>query len=69
MDYKTLNFEQIVNWCKENKQTAWLKDYADANPGFSFLSLKKAFAAKFMPNIIPNAKAKKPSMLDIIASL
>lgn len=69
MDYKTLTFEQIVAWCKANKKTAWLKEYAAANPKISFLVLKKAFCEEFMPEIIPAAKAKKPSMADIIAAL
>ena len=34
----------------------------------SFIEIKKAFAEKFMPEIAP-AKAKKPSMYDLIASL
>lgn len=25
MDYKTMNIEDIINWCKENNQVAWLK--------------------------------------------
>ena len=69
MEYKTLTFEQIVAWCKVNKKTAWLKDYAKANPDFSYLVLKKDFCKEFMPELIPQAKAKKPSMAEIIASL
>lgn len=25
MDYKTLTFEQIIEWCKANNQVEWLK--------------------------------------------
>lgn len=25
MDYKTMTIEDIINWCKENNEVAWLK--------------------------------------------
>ena len=70
MDYKTMKFENIVAWCKQNNQVEWLKEYKLANPKLSFLPLKKAFAEKFMPEIIPTSTAKKaPTMADIIDAL
>lgn len=36
------------------------------NRPISFLLLKEAFVDKFMPEIKPVAKAKKPSMLEIV---
>lgn len=28
LDYKKLNIEQIIEWCKEHGEVAWLKDIA-----------------------------------------
>ena len=90
MDYKKMKINDIILWCQQNKQTAWLKDMAkktemveeypkkiviDENgrekavadkskkaklveKPISFLTLKKAFCEKFMPEIIPQKKAK-----------
>jgi hypothetical protein len=70
MDYKTMKFADVVEWCKANNQIKWLKEYKEANPNLSFLALKKAFAIKFMPEIIPTATAKKqPTMAEIIDAL
>ena len=35
----------------------------------SFIQLKKEFALKFMPEIMPKAKAAAPTMYDLIAAL
>jgi hypothetical protein len=35
----------------------------------TFFEIKKNFATMFMPEILPVAKAKKPTMKDIIANL
>lgn len=35
----------------------------------SFIEIKQAFCEKFMPELLPEAKEKKPSMYDIIAAL
>ena len=35
----------------------------------TFLKLKEKFAAEFMPELLPQAKPKKQTMLDIIAAL
>lgn len=67
MDYKTMTIDDIIAWCKANNQVDWLKAKAADKPGF--LSLKKAFASTFMPEIIPVAKKKAPTMWDKIASL
>lgn len=77
MDYKTMNINDIIAWCKENNQVEWLK--AEINKtvttkdgkerAITFIELKKSFASKFMPEILPKAKAKKPTMKDLIAAL
>lgn len=113
MDYKTMTIEEIIEWCKEHKETKWLKEAAaktvstkvypkvkvralddNGNPAFtksgkpkfktvndttkkpttekrpiSFIELKKEFCQKFMPEILPKAKAKKPTFYDMINSL
>ena len=35
----------------------------------TFIQIKKAFCEKFMPEIIPERKSKKPTMYDLIANL
>ena len=67
MDYKKMNLDDIINWCKANNQVDWLKKEAANKP--SFLVLKKAFCEKFMPEIIPQAKKKEPTMWERIAAL
>jgi hypothetical protein len=77
MNYQTMKLENIIDWCKENKQVAWLKATAattytnedGSTRKITFFEIKKAFAEKFMPEILPKAKVKKPSMYDIIAAL
>lgn len=101
MDYKKMQIEDIINWCKENNQVDWLKATASQKTEYkayprvsainkngkkvmiadksqeptiklqpiSFIQIKKAFAEKFMPEILPEAKEKKPSMYDLIAAL
>ena len=67
LDYKTLNGDGIIEWCVANGQTDWLKENIDKYN--SFLTLKKAFALKFMPNIIPKAKAKPISFKEKVDKL
>lgn len=89
MDYKTMKVEDIIAWCKEHGEVAWLKDIVakpvatkdkdkkplfneDGNPithQITFIELKLAFAEKFMPEILPEKKPKKPTMFDLIKSL
>ena len=77
MNYQTMKIDDIISWCKENEQTAWLKKEATKTYPTSngkkrkvtFIELKKAFAEKFMPEILPVAKEKKPTMFDKIAAL
>lgn len=82
MDYKAMKIEDIINWCKENNQVAWLKQIAakqypvvdeegneTGTRNITFIELKIAFAKKFMPDILPKAKDKKPTMFDLIKNL
>ena len=97
MDYKTMKIEDIIEWCKEHGEVAWLKKIANskveckvypkvkgedgkmhadkkAKPviekrPITFIQIKIAFCEKFMPEIIPTKKDKKPSMYDLIKAL
>ena len=67
MDYKNMNIDDIILWCKENNQVEWLKAEAKRKP--SFFVLKKKFVEKFMPEIKPTKKEKAPTMWETIANL
>jgi hypothetical protein len=67
LDYKMMNIDDIINWCKENGEVAWLKEQAKNKP--SFFVLKKAFVGKFMPEIKPVKKEQEPTMWERIAAL
>ena len=76
MDYKTLKIDDIITWCKANNQVEWLKAEAaktfpteDGTRAITFIEIKVAFARKFMPEIMPEKKEKKPSMFDLINAL
>lgn len=56
MDYKTIKLDDVQAWCEENKQMEWfIPAYENMT---SFLTLKKQFVKKFMPEIYPAAKPK-----------
>ena len=60
MDYKTLKYPQLEDWCFENGKEDWLEAHLD----MSFMALKYEFAKTFMPEILPVAQPKKPTMRD-----
>jgi tRNA/tmRNA/rRNA uracil-C5-methylase (TrmA/RlmC/RlmD family) len=43
--------------------------YTLVEKDITFVQIKKEFAEKFMPEILPVAKEKKPTMKDMIAAL
>jgi hypothetical protein len=77
MDYKKMNINDIIAWCVANKQVDWLK--AESAKTFTtkegkernitFIEIKLAFAKQFMPEILPKAKEKKPTMYELIQAL
>lgn len=76
MNYKTMKIEDIIEWCKANGQVAWLKETAaktfpteSGTRNITFIEIKIAFAQKFMPEIMPKGKPKKPTMYELIAKL
>lgn len=101
LDYKKIDLNDIIAYCKEHGEVEWLKETANktvpckvyprktiidengkkktiadksAKPTYenrpiTFIQIKMEFVEKFMPEIKPVAKAKKPTMIDIINSL
>lgn len=76
MNYKDMKIEDIIEWCVSHKETDWLKEAAaktfvkdGKERRISFIELKLEFVKKFMPDIAPQSKPKKPSMYDLIAKL
>lgn len=76
MNYKTMKFDEIVEWCKENNQIEWLKEEVNKKTtkdgkkrNISYIEVKRNFVLKFMPEIAPKPKQKKPSMLEILENL
>lgn len=73
LDYTKMNIQDIINYCEANNQQEWLKSVAlkkKANGKKpNFFEIKKAFCKKFMPEIIPVAKKKAPTMYDLIEAL
>lgn len=72
LDYKNLTLDDIIEWCAENNQVDWLKRTAFKERNGkkpTFFEIKKAFATKFMPEILPVAKPKAKTMYDKIAAL
>lgn len=79
MDFKKMNIDDIIAWCKANNQVEWLKaeaakTYIDKNGKeckISFIQIKYDFCKMFMADILPKAKAPKQekTMYDRIAEL
>jgi len=68
----------IMEWCQENHQVAWLKnevqktkqnDKGETVP-VSFIDVRREWAKKFMPELIEKKKAKKSkSMLEKVMAM
>ena len=77
MDYKSMKFDDIVKWCVENKEVEWLKKEVNKTyttkkgeeKDMPFIQLKRNFCEKFMADLLPVKKEKKPSMRDIVKGL
>lgn len=70
MNYRTMSYEDIKKYCIENKKNIWLADCLSGKftsyKKPTFIQLKNLFCREFMPEIMPIAKPKKPSMFDDI---
>lgn len=101
MNYQSMKIEDIIQWCKDHGEVAWLKEElaktteckvyprvkivtedgkkiskADKTKEptiemrpISFIQVKLDFVNKFMPEIAPKAKEKKPSMYELVKNL
>ena len=77
MDYKKMKIEDIIAWCVANKETEWLKKTAaityptkdGKQRKISFIEIKLLFCQKFMADIMPKAKEKKPTIYEMIEAL
>jgi hypothetical protein len=71
--YQGLKFEDIIEWCKANNQVAWLKEEVHKTnakgKAISFIEIKRNFAKAFAPEILPVAKPKKKTMIDLVDEL
>lgn len=60
--YRTLKFDDLMNWCKETKNTKAAKWLVDKIPALevkeiTYLALKREFCLAFIPNAVPERKA------------
>lgn len=67
LNYQKMSFADIKEWCVANGKVDWLKAQRKNEP--TFIQLKVAFAKEFMPEIMPVAKPKGPTMWDEIDAL
>lgn len=68
MEFKKVNGDFILDYCEKNNQKAWLKE-AKATYGKNFLAIKRAFALKFFPDIVPKAKPKEKGFFERVDEL
>ena len=77
MDFMKIDADFIINWCVEHNEITWLKAKAAEKKigkdgkerAITFVEMKLDFVKKFMPELAPKAKEKKPTMFDRIAAL
>lgn len=77
-DIKELKFEMIFEYCKRNiADLEWLQNTMNpkepaAEDGKTkkptFIQLRKAFAEKYMPHLIPEKKEPKPTMYELVSA-
>ena len=70
---KTLRYTGRIEVIREDGKKVYRADknspQVEKEAPISFITLKKNFATKFMPEILPEATEKEPSMFDKIAAL
>lgn len=81
MDYKSMKIEHIIDYCVEHNEVDWLKATMKktypttdkvGNPTtrkITFIEVKGLFVEKYMPEIAPKKKAKKPTMFELVDAL
>lgn len=83
MEVGKIHIEDIITFCKENNEIAWLKDiakkefdYKDKKTGedkkrkISFIEIRNEFLRKFYPDEAPKSeKVEKKTFYDLIDEL
>ena len=70
-DYTQLTFDEMKEYIEEKAPAdkEWFKSVAIGKKGaYQHLQAKRAFAERYMPEIIPVAKPKKETKADILAN-
>lgn len=66
-------YSKRVKTTNEKGKTVWVADRnsekIDSEEKITFIQVKKDFCEKFMPEIIPAAAEKKPTMYELVAAL
>lgn len=70
-NFKKIKLEDMVSHIEENggkNDKAWFKSIAfDEKGKYQHLIAKKAFCEKYMPELLPVAKEKKPKASELLA--
>jgi hypothetical protein len=77
---KEIKVDYVIDYCKEQGQWAveWLKELANKevppnkngkDRKITFIEIRQEFVKRFMPEMLPQAREKKPSMFDVINNL
>ena len=79
MNYRTTTIRDLINDAnaRGNEAINTLKELVSATTvdedgnefGLSFLTIKKSYFQKYCPELLPKAKAKKPTMKELVAAL
>ena len=79
MNYKTTTIRDLINDANVRGTEAinTLKELVSATTvdedgneqGLSFLTIKKSYFQKYCPELLPQAKPKKPTMKELVAAL
>ncbi len=79
MNYKTTTIYDLINDAKARGAEAvkTLQELVSATTvdkdgkeyGLSFITIKKSYFQKYCPELLPKAKAKKPTMKELVMNL
>ena len=68
-EYVTEKGETDIQWLLDTFDTEMPPDKNGKQRRITFIELRKAFAIKYMPELIPPPKEKRPTMFDEIEEL
>ena len=69
-EYKRITCDMMMNYIVENapQDKAWFKSVAITNGQYDHLNARKQFCLRYMPDLIPKAKAKEPKKIDLLSN-